>query len=74
MEVVLHMQIQQQNYQLWQSHWMQSLFVFGLNGKRIVSANDFYIGLFETKLKDDEIITNIHYPKIDHNHFYFLKK
>ena len=29
---------------------------------QIVSANDFYIGLFETELKNDEIITNIKYP------------
>tara|TARA_B100000131_G_scaffold319415_1_gene365259 strand:- start:5051 stop:5920 length:870 start_codon:yes stop_codon:yes gene_type:complete len=36
----------------------------GKNGKRIVSANDFYIGLFETELKNDEIITNIKYPKV----------
>ncbi len=46
----------------------------GLNGKRIVSANNFYLGLFETELKEDEIITNICYPKIDHNHLVMFEE
>ena len=39
----------------------------GLKGTRTVSANDFYYGLFETEIKDDEILTNIKYPLLKSN-------
>jgi len=39
----------------------------GLKGIRTVSANDFYYGLFETEIKDDEILTNIKYPLLKSN-------
>ena len=39
----------------------------GLKATRIVSANDFYYGLFETEIKDDEILTNIKYPLLKSN-------
>ena len=39
----------------------------GLKGTRTVSANDFYYGLFETEIKDDEILTNIKYPLLKNN-------
>jgi carbon-monoxide dehydrogenase medium subunit len=39
----------------------------GLAGQRIVDAKDFYLGLFETDLKSDEILTAIRYPLLDHN-------
>ena len=46
--------------------------VFGSNGKRTLSANEFYIGLFETKLKIGEIIINIRYPRVKKNEFLFF--
>ena len=39
----------------------------GLAGQRIVGAKDFYLGLFETDLKSDEILTAIRYPLLGHN-------
>ena len=39
----------------------------GLSGQRIVNAKDFYLGLFETDLKSDEILTAIRYPFLSHN-------
>ena len=39
----------------------------GIKGTRTVSANDFYYGLFETEIKDDEILTNIKYPLLKSN-------
>ena len=39
----------------------------GLKGTRTVFANDFYYGLFETEIKDDEILTNIKYPLLKSN-------
>ena len=39
----------------------------GLKGTRTVSANDFYYGLFETEIKDDEILTDIKYPLLKSN-------
>ena len=39
----------------------------GLKGTRTVSANDFYYGLFETEIKNDEILTNIKYPLLKSN-------
>ena len=39
----------------------------GLKGTRIVSANNFYYGLFETEIKDGEILTNIKYPLLKSN-------
>jgi len=46
----------------------------GLGGKRFLSANDFYLGLFETELKNDEIITNVKYPKIVGNDLLFFEE
>ena len=34
----------------------------GPNGERIISAKDFYKGLFETAIKSDEILTSVKYP------------
>ena len=48
--------------------------VVGLKGKRLISANDFFHGLFETELKSDEIITNIKYPKIINNDLLFFEE
>ena len=46
----------------------------GLNGKRFISASKFYLGLFETELKSDEMITNIKYPKILSNDLLFFEE
>ncbi len=37
--------------------------VQGADGERIVSADDFFTGFYETALKDGEIITAVHVPK-----------
>ena len=39
----------------------------GLNGQRILAAKDFYLGLFETDLKSDEILIGIRYPLLGKN-------
>jgi carbon-monoxide dehydrogenase medium subunit len=39
----------------------------GLNGKRTVEANDFYLGLFETDIQPDEILVGINYPLLKSN-------
>ena len=32
--------------------------------KRLIEADDFFTGMFETALAEDEIITEIHFPKV----------
>ena len=32
--------------------------------KRLIAADDFFTGMFETALAEDEIITEIHFPKV----------
>jgi carbon-monoxide dehydrogenase medium subunit len=39
----------------------------GLNGNRTVEANDFYLGLFETDIQQDEILVGINYPLLKSN-------
>ena len=41
----------------------------GLKGKRIVAANDFYLGLFETDISSDEILVGIKYPCLKSNQY-----
>ena len=41
----------------------------GLKGKRIVAANDFYLGLFETDISSDEILVGIKYPCLKRNQY-----
>ena len=41
----------------------------GLNGQRILAAKDFYLGLFETDLKSDEILIGIRYPLLNKNQY-----
>ena len=36
----------------------------GIDGERIVPAKDFFIGLFETEIKEDEILKKVIYPRI----------
>ncbi|MDX1738051.1 MAG: xanthine dehydrogenase family protein subunit M [Alphaproteobacteria bacterium] len=37
--------------------------------KRVISAEDFFTGLFETALEEDEIITEIHFPKAEFGNY-----
>ena len=39
----------------------------GSSGERIVSAKEFYKGLFETSINPDEILTSVKYPIIQNN-------
>lgn len=36
--------------------------VMGPGGKRAIAAEDFFLGLFETSLSDEEIVTSIEFP------------
>ena len=36
----------------------------GIEGERVVSAKDFFVGLFETDIKNEEIIKKVSYPKL----------
>ena len=43
------------------------IIVSGLNGNRSIAAEDFYLGLFETDIKSDEILIGINYPLLKNN-------
>ena len=43
------------------------IILMGLNGIRTIQASDFYHGLFETDIQDDEILTSIKYPILKDN-------
>ena len=46
----------------------------GIDGERIVPAKDFFIGLFETEIKEDEILKKVIYPRIKDTETLFLMK